>query len=277
MGMPTNTVETRNIQNEHPSLRQLLEKHAELEAQYHSTRREEDRISVTVLQRQIEAQTEYLPLILHGTSREIPNISSATPARNHLWQAYTFPDKSGGTLGIYLQGLGPMNQVKIDKLLHKLFYEAGESMEWPAFEVHFKMGGRHAAARLTRGVPGQIQWFQASITYIVEPADSVQQAQPPEQPDGKSAETEPRLEPADAVLQAQPPERLDGRSAEIEPNLEPVDSVLQAQPPERLDGRSAESEPSLEPADAVLQAQPPERLDDKSVASEGAADSVLQA
>ncbi len=38
-----------------------------------------------------------------------------------------------------------MNQVKIDKLLYQLFYEAGESMEWPAFQVHTKMGGRNAA------------------------------------------------------------------------------------------------------------------------------------
>ena len=234
--MPANTVETRNIQkttvqSERPSLWQLLEKHAEMEANYHSTKRDKERIPLTAFQRQIEPQREYSPVILDETSREMPNISSAAPARDHqyqqgmddekataeyeaeswlvamwmtrmeptllaiqrtfeatrrgnqlrlhqeaaehapkasndkaakrtpaedarapltensiaseprlepdgdddhLWQVYTFPGKSGVTLGIYLRGLGAMNQVKIDKLLYQLFHEAGESMAWPA-------------------------------------------------------------------------------------------------------------------------------------------------
>jgi hypothetical protein len=150
------------IQKERPSLQQLFEQHAKLEA-------EEERI--------LDER------ILDEPSRVIPIIPSATHDRDHLWQAYNFPDKSGGTLGIYLQGLGSMNQMLIDKLLRKIFSEAGESMAWPAFQAHTKIEARHAAVEATpQGVPVLIEWRRASITYIVQPADFVQQAQPPEQP-----------------------------------------------------------------------------------------------
>ena len=383
-----------------------------MEANYHSTKRDKERIPLTAFQRQIEPQREYSPVILDETSREMPNISSAAPARDHqyqqgmddekataeyeaeswlvamwmtrmeptllaiqrtfeatrrgnqlrlhqeaaehapkasndkaakrtpaedarapltensiaseprlepdgdddhLWQVYTFPGKSGVTLGIYLRGLGAMNQVKIDKLLYQLFHEAGESMAWPAFQVHTKMGGRHSAVKLANVVPGRIEWFRTSIYCIVQQvgadqylhsvtdeeaevelggkcvtsesllvgADSVQQAQPPYALDGKNAASKPRRGPADSVLQAQPPEQLGGRSSETESRQGPPDAELQAQPPDGLDGKSAAREPRQEPADSVQQAQPPDGLDGKSAASEQrleAADSaVLQA
>ncbi len=177
--MPTNTVETRITQKKRPSLQQLFDQHAKLEAE-EEVLRSAWRSSPDFREYPTRILVER---ILDEPYRETQIIPSATPDRDHLWQAYKFPDKSGGTMVIYLQGLGLMNQMLIDKLLMKIFCEAGESMAWPAFQAHTKIEARHAAVEATpQGVPVLIEWFRASITYIVQPADFVQQAQPPEQP-----------------------------------------------------------------------------------------------
>jgi hypothetical protein len=136
-------------------------------------------------------------------------------------------------------------------------------MEFKAFQVHTRMGGRNSAVILKNVVPGKIVWFRVSKTYIAQSVGAVQYLHQPV-PDEEEAENAANAannttakcaaaEGADADAAGTPEEPL-----RQEPWWRTHDHMCfesRAEAAEEMFGNDAAGEPRLEPVDSVLQAQ----------------------